>query len=295
MNNLIFLIGAGRSGTTLLYKLLALHNDVGVITNYDQKLGGISPGGLFLRAIRRSPKLKKALWFSEGGNAYFRPGLKRFLPYPVEGESVYTRCGVPLVIESADDLGDEVGTCLRKSFARLSAMHGGKVMLTKRTANNRRLEWLRKVFPEARYINLIRDGREVAHSLATVSWWDDHVIWWSGKTAREMENEGWDRLKIAAKNWVEEVSTLQEGMQGVPDDKRFDVRYEDLLRRPTEVMEEMLSFMSLEPSEEFMTQLKSLGLREREAKWRSKWDEKQSQSVTEIEHQLLTEHGYLEG
>ena len=293
MNNVVFLIGAGRSGTTLLYKLLALHSEIGVITNHDQRLAAFSPGGLFLRAIRHHPGFKKSLWFSEGGNAYFRPGLKRILPYPVEGESVYTRCGVPLVIESPDDLADNVGACLRKSFARLGALHGGKVFLTKRTANNRRLEWLRRVFPEARFINLIRDGREVAHSLATVKWWDDHVVWWAGKTPRELEDEGWDRLRVCAKNWVEEVGSLEKGVQGLPSDNRLDVRYEDLLTRPTEVMQEMLAFMGLGASDAFLEVVQSLGLRNREPKWRSNWDDEQERLVTDIEQDLLMKHGYI--
>lgn len=232
------------------------------------------------------------MWFSDGGNAYFRPGLKRVLPYPVEGESVYTRCGVPLVIDSADDLDDNVGVCLRKAFGRLSALHGGKVFLTKRTANNRRLEWLRKVFPEALYINLIRDGREVAHSLSNVKWWDDHVVWWAGKTPRELESEGWDRLTVCAKNWVEEVNSLEKGIEGVPAAQRLDVRYEDLLRRPLEVMQEMLAFMSLEASDDFMEVIESLGLHEREAQWRRNWNEEQSRLVSEVEQELLTQHGY---
>ena len=34
----VFLIGAPRSGTSLLYKCLALHPDLGYISNYNERL-----------------------------------------------------------------------------------------------------------------------------------------------------------------------------------------------------------------------------------------------------------------
>jgi hypothetical protein len=293
VSDVVFLIGAGRSGTTLLYKLLALHSDIAVINNYDQRFLAYSPGGMFLRLLRPFPNAKKALWFSEGGGAYFRPGLKRLLPYPVEGESVYTRCGVPLVIDDTGDVADQAGPCLRRAFKRMRARYGGQVFLTKRTANNRRLEWLRAAFPDAKFINLLRDGREVAYSLSTVRWWDDHVIWWSGKTPREMEAAGWDRLRVCARNWVEEVTSLETGMEGVPAGKRIDVRYEALLREPEKVMDELLSFLSIDKTKGFSDAIESLGLKERRPKWEAAWTEEQAREVLEIERDLLSKHGYV--
>ena len=45
-----FLVGAGRSGTTLLYKLLCLHPQVAYISNYENRFGWL-PDGLACRAV----------------------------------------------------------------------------------------------------------------------------------------------------------------------------------------------------------------------------------------------------
>ncbi len=73
----------------------------------------------------------------------------------------------------------------------------------------------------------------------------------------------------------------------------MDVRYEDLLTRPTEVMQEMLAFMGLGASDAFLEVVQSLGLRNREPKWRSNWDDEQERLVTDIEQDLLMKHGYI--
>ncbi len=63
MSEIVFLVGAGRSGTTLLYKLLALHPGIRVITNYDVHFGHWSPAGLIMRLTGRFPSIRKSLWF----------------------------------------------------------------------------------------------------------------------------------------------------------------------------------------------------------------------------------------
>ncbi len=57
-----FIVGAGRSGTTLLYKILSLHPEVGYITNYDTALLRYLPTPYLIRMIARYPYLKKNAW-----------------------------------------------------------------------------------------------------------------------------------------------------------------------------------------------------------------------------------------
>lgn len=290
MDRIVFLVGAGRSGTTLLYKLLALHPQVRVITNYDVRASWM-PVGTMLRLLRPFPGLKKALWFDAEGSAYFEHGLRRLIPLPAEGEPLYAKCGMPLVPDESDTPPEMIAG-LRREFAALLRSGGGSVLLTKRTANNRRLHWLRDAFPDARFINLMRDGRDVAYSLSQVKWWPLHSVWWAGKKPQDLQAEGWDPLQICARNWVEDVTSVEKGLSGLDPERRLDLRYEDLVQDCEGILDRVWDFMGLEKSPSLDRAVKALGLREQSPKWAKRWSSDQIATVLQEQGALLAQQGY---
>lgn len=292
MSDIVFLVGAGRSGTTLLYKLLALHPDVRVITNYDVHFGNWSPAGMVMRMSSRFPKIKKALWFHSGGAAYFKHGFRRFFPLPVEGEPIYQKCGVPLGDTGDSDAPDEVVQCLRDTFLRMQNSSKASVFITKRTANNRRMNWIRQAFPDARFIHLVRDGRDVAFSLSNVNFWRDHTVWWTGRKPGEMEADGWDPLRICAKNWVEDVTAVEKGLQGVDTERLLELRYEQLLTGSEDTLAKVCEFLGLSRSEEFVDAVRSLNIAWRQPKWQRAWTNDQLETVVSEQRDLLSRYEY---
>jgi omega-hydroxy-beta-dihydromenaquinone-9 sulfotransferase len=290
-----FLIGAGRSGTTLLYKLLCLHASVGYISNYINRAPWYLAGAPIERTVARSLSAKLNSWFKAGGNAYFmkRPLLKRFFPTPVEGERIFASSGLPLIPPAGYRIDARTARALRRKFELLRWATGSQVFLSKRTANNRRIAALDEAIPDARYIHLIRDGREVAHSLSAVEWWSDHVIWWDGRTAAEMERSGMQRLSICARNWVKELEAIQDGFSGISRDRILEVRYERLLEQPVEQLEAILEFLGLPASGAYRDAIASLGLSNRPAAWSRNWSSSELAHVMSEESGLLSELGYV--
>ncbi len=289
-----FLMGAGRSGTTLLYKLLCLHSQIAYISNYDNRLPWL-PTGMISRFAAQRTGAKVNAWFNQGGNAYFikRPWAKKLFPTPVEGESIYESCGIPLY-PSADYRPNDAHTrCLRQRFEKIRSAAGCRILLSKRTANNRRLPQLNAIFPEAKYIHLVRDGREVANSLSRVEWWDDHTLWWDGRTAIQMEQEGVNRLTICAKNWVYEMQELKQGLASIPRSRVLEIRYESLLSEPLVQLAEMLKFLGLEFTDEYRDAITSLGLRYKSVNWSERWTPEQMEMVLREEQSVLREYGYV--
>ena len=290
-----FLVGAGRSGTTLLYKLLCLHPQVGYISNYENRLSWF-PDGLAARAVAGQVDAKLHAWFNRGGNAYFvnRPWLKKLFPTPHEGESVYRACQVPLFPER-DDLPDAyTADCLRRRFARFRRWSGARLLLSKRTANNRRVRYLSAVFPEARYVHLVRDGREVTQSLAAVEWWADHTVWWDGRTAAEMERCGEPRLAICARNWVRELEELRAQLQPVAAHKLVELRFEDLLRDPVIQLERVVRFLGLDFPPAYRSAIETLQLRPVRARWGAEWNAHELACVLRETQPMLRQLGYSE-
>ena len=289
-----FLVGAGRSGTTLLYKLLCLHPQVAYISNYENRLGRFAEG-LAGRIVSQRPEAKVRAWFNHGGNAYFirRPWLQKLFPTPHEGESVFRDCGVPLFPARDYRLEESKAEVLRMRFERIRRRSGAAVFVSKRTANNRRIPLLSSIFPDARYVHLVRDGREVTQSLSTVEWWNGHKVWWDGRTPLEMERAGEGRLSICARNWVRELQELRQQLAQVERDNVLELRFEDLLRDPMRELERVVRFLGLEFPPGYRETIAALGLGPVRDKWQSDWNESQLAQVLDEARPMLRELGYI--
>jgi omega-hydroxy-beta-dihydromenaquinone-9 sulfotransferase len=288
-----FLVGAGRSGTTLLYKLLCLHPGIAFISNYESRYGWF-PDGVAPRAIADHIDAKLHAWFNRSGNAYFvdRPWIKKLFPTPNEGESVYRDCGVPLFPRPGQLPDASTGARLRRRFEQMRRRAGADVFLSKRTANNRRIQYLHQIFPQARYVHLVRDGREVTQSLSTVEWWDQHTVWWDGRTPAEMERSGEQRLAICARNWVRELEELRAQLRSVSPDRVIELRYEELLRAPHAQLERVVNFLGVPYTADYRAAISALQLRPVHARWGDEWNEQQLQCVLREAQPLLRQLGY---
>ena len=290
-----FLVGAGRSGTTLLQKLLCLHPQIAYISNYENRFPWF-PDGLACGAIARRLDEKLGAWFDKGGNAYFikRPWFKKLFPTPNEGESVFKSCGIPL-FPAADYQADAAtAACLRRRFEQFRRRSGAALFLSKRTANNRRIRQLAEIFPAARYIHLVRDGREVAQSLSTVEWWDQHRVWWDGRTPLEMERAGEPRLTVCARNWVREEQELQLQLGPIDPRRLLSLRFEDLLREPRGHLEQVVEFLGVEFTAAYSHAIELLNLQPLRTKWKTEWNPNQLATVLKEVQPLLGQLGYTD-
>jgi hypothetical protein len=296
-SRVVFLLGAGRSGTTLLYKLLSVHQGVAYFSNYQNRYPNWPYFAYLQHILNQFPGYKRQSWFKKQGNAYFNERRKWFhsiVPTPSESESVYASCGIPLIPTDDYYLHPQMIECLQDKFECIRQIAHGRVLLTKRTTNNLRISLLNQIFPEARYIHLIRDGRAVAHSLLRVAWWDNHVLYWAGKTPQQMVVEGFDPLELAARNWVEEMQSLEKGITLLRSNQLIEVRYDELLHNPYEQLRRILDFMEITTQEDpmFWDIVESLQLAPRQEAWTRNWTESELKMVLDLQGGTLRRWGF---
>jgi hypothetical protein len=83
------------------------------------------------------------------------------------------------------------------------------------------LEW----FPEAKFVHVIRDGRDVARSFVAAPF-------------------GPKTLFTAAQRWERHVRVCQAIGRSLPNDRYLELRYEDLLNRPEEELRRICAFLA---------------------------------------------------
>jgi Sulfotransferase family len=294
----LFIVGAPRSGTSLLYKLLCLHPAAAWISNWSRRAPGVAPVAALNRLARRPSPARRSVWFgSDTANAYVygrrRSLRERLYPMPVEGEPLYRHCGVGQG-PTGQPAEDRQAACLRRTFANLQRWSGGRVLISKRIANNQRIPFLAAAFPGARFLHLIRDGRAVAYSLSRVDWWEDGVVWWYGDTPRHWRERGGDPWELVATHWVRELTSIEEGLTTVAPDRRLELRYEILVDDPAAALERVAGFAGLALDPGWRSELDRLRYPNKDEAWRAGLPPEARQLVEAIQRTDLVRLGHAD-
>lgn len=294
----VFLLGAARSGTSLLYKCLCLHPEAAWMSNWVRRFPGAPALGVLNRLPARLPRARTAVWFGGGQNAYVygtpRRLAERVFPMPVEGEPFFNRHGIapPGGGSSAAAAGPST---LPAAVAAVTRAAGARVFVSKRIANNWRVRQLAEVFPSARFVELVRDGRAVAYSLSRVDWWEDSELVWLPGTPADWHRQGMDPWELCARNWVAELDAIAEGLGAVPADRRLRLAYEDFVAAPLETLEEVARFAGLGPSTEWRRRLGELSFPDRNETWRARLEPAVARSIEAFQQTHLKANGYAVG
>ncbi len=204
-SDVVFIVGAGRSGTTWLQLMLGAHPLVA--TGQESQLFNN-----YLRTLYE--QWNRELQYPETDKLR-KHGITSFID-----ESRF----VELIRSFAISIFDNV----------LTAKPGATIFLEKSPNNSFNIDLIFKCFPDARFIHMIRDGRDVVTSmLAAKSSWGRQ---WA-------PDYGFD----AASEWVQAVSESQR-LQHMSD-RYIEVRYEDLLASGVRELGRLYDFLDLNCSE----------------------------------------------
>lgn len=260
----VFIIGCNRSGTTLMFRTMSDHP---LVWSYYEELQGIyhevSPvdphrGERITEApsLQAVHELKDALYEAAHNKEVFRdvPAL-RFLP--------------------------------RKLFQRpLNVLYKRPPIrfVEKTPANSLRVPLLAEVFPDARFIFLVRRAEAVISSLMEgwKFWSESPEEDWSYGEWHYLVPPGWqdwtDRKleEICAFQWLEANRTAWEDLETCCPDRYVLVRHEEALAAPRGVYREVREFCELPASDYYDRQVARLdertfthhGSEPRKGKWR---------------------------
>jgi len=233
MNPYLFIVGCPRSGTTLLRRLVDTHPLVAVIdevrwiASFFERREGLTPEGLV------TPELVDRLL------AYDRFANLEISPEQL-GRLIDTGDPVPYP-NFVTGIFDLYGQSQGKSLV------GDK---TPRYA--RRIGTLHALWPDARFVHIVRDGRDVCLSILT---------WKKAERALgRFSTWGEDQVMTAALWWEWHVRLCREDGQSLAPKLYHEVRYEELVSRPAKECETLCEFLGI-PYDEAM--LKFHGARER--------------------------------
>lgn len=172
-----FILGTGRSGTTILGVVLSMHKDVGYLNE------------------------PKAIWHlihpQEDiiGNYTLNNGKYRLTP---------------------DEVTNEMNQRAAQMFGAYLSVTGSKRLVDKYPELIFRVDFVRVLFPDARFIFLVRNGWDTCHSIAN----------WSKRLGVQVNGEKHDWWGVNDRKWkliVDQLVTTDVDLKNIVDDvKNFD-------------------------------------------------------------------------
>jgi hypothetical protein len=223
-----FIFGHARSGTTLLTRLVRLHPEVHC--NYQAHFFTRQP---LLQALVSEEMVGE--WLSRRSNRWNR------------GRDLS-----PVVLRAAADF-----------ILEREARREGKHIVGDKSPNSlledEAVRLMHKVYPEARLIVIIRDGRDMAVSHRFQSFIDaaqhlkredlrirddfsrDADLFFSGRRSIFTDKA----LRSAAAGWARNVTETDKVAQELYCERYLNLRYEDLLERPQAELERIWTFLGV--------------------------------------------------
>ena len=215
----VFLIGCGRSGTTILGNTIGQHKEITYLNE------------------------RRDLWHT----AY--PELD------IWSGAVQN----PKLLLGPEDVTSAKSETLKQLFYSEQINNRSTVLLEKLPINNFRLEFIRAIFPEARFIYLHRNGLEVASSIQKKA----DVRPWFGK-----QNQKWEMLLALGKNTVtdlpkREFSNFEKGLlewrlsidaseaffSKLPLEKFYSLSYQSFVENSAQQLKAIYQFLNLKAEE----------------------------------------------
>jgi LPS sulfotransferase NodH len=221
-----FIFGHARSGTTLLVRLVRLHLDVHC--NYQAHFFSRKP---FLKSLVSTPEAEE--WLTRKSNRWN------------EGRDLS-----PVILRAAADFVME----------REAARHGKRIVGDKSplsTIHGQAVRELATIYPDAKLIYLVRDGRDVLISERFRNFVEesrflsrddrrilgelrrDPTAFTTGK--RSLFSEQF--IRRMANGWVADVSEVAAEGTRLYSERFLTLRYEDLLREPLEAISTVWKFL----------------------------------------------------
>ncbi|MGH8427080.1 MAG: sulfotransferase family protein [Gammaproteobacteria bacterium] len=237
VNKPIFILGTGRSGTTILGVVMSMHRQVGFLNEPKALWHAVHPAEDVLGNYSR-------------GEAHYRLGT--------------------------DEATVGATQRAQRLFGAYLAATGSKRLVDKYPELVFRIPFVRAIFPDARFVLLLRNGFDTISSID--AWSRQHLQtehgevhdWWGvdGRKWRLMRNqlvasdpafadlgglvEGLDRqIDMATVEWI---VTMREAItqRRQNSDCVLTVRYEDLAANPRKMLVEIADFAELAHDEKFL-------------------------------------------
>ena len=281
----IFIVGTGRSGTTAFNDIFCRHSQLSWTSD---SLNSWPDKPLINKLVVKSAKLPIA------GDL-----LRRRYP-PSEAYPFWNNCYLGFSEPCRDLVSADVSPHIKQQFHSQvkKLMVPGRDRFIAKITGWPRLGFINEVFPDSKFIYVLRDGRAVANSLLNIWFWrgwKGPQNWRWGALSDEQQNtwENNDRsyFTLAGIQWNILVEAFEKAQANLSN-KSLIVKYEDFCHDKYQTMQRSCEFSELQYEQAFHYQVDKFPVRSTNQKWRDGLTGLQQEQLTTVMEKNLLKYGY---
>ena len=282
----IFIIGVGRSGSSIFHKMFSKHPNTAWLSTIAQKYPERPDYSGLVTKMIDYPLLGPIL-------------LGRLNTFEAFGfwEQYIKGFSQPFRDLERQDVTTKAKEDINGAFRKIVSLKRNRLLL--KTTGWPRVEFLAEIFEGAKFIHIVRDGRAVANSLVNIGFWNGWMgteKWRWGTLPQKYQDE-WEKnnrsfIVLAAIQWKLLMDVYQIAKEQADPDSFLELRYEDLCESPVEHMRQVTSFCDLKWYPSFEKNISNIQLRNTNNKWKKDLTLSQQKELNDSLAKHLTIYDY---
>ena len=222
------------------------------------------------------------------------------------------------------DATDRVKRYIRDQFLKYQQENGGRVVVEKTPHNILRIPYVRAIFPEARFIYIVRNplsfissvelkwqhpaGRrrimqrirttpvtQLHHYLSRFlsQQWNNRIlgrkylsVWGPRYRGIQEDIETEDLMPVIARQWARAAAKAEDDLKLFEEGQVFKLRYEDFVERPAEYLERICAHCGLEMTREMADFVRTTVKTDRNKKWQRFDADELARIIPEVSEQM---------
>lgn len=211
-----FIIGTGRCGTTMLARMLNAHSKLCVPPEM-QIIFEHSNNGERLNEVFSSGKNLE--WHANDFIEMFQKTCPYKFQVFFDYEHFFHQLNYPI---------KDLRTLLNNLFQKIAIAKGKEFFIEQTPWYGQRIDLLKKNFPNAKFIHMVRDGRDVALSFSKTPWWFESPL---------------DNLE----QWQKEITKIrQDAKIHLSNNQYLEVKYEEIVTEPENYLSRIIEFLGFQ-------------------------------------------------
>jgi hypothetical protein len=286
LKNPIIIVGTGRCGSTIFHHLFATHPNV-------MWLSGFSDRYPTKPAVNR--------W---AVTALGNPVIRRILGEKIQPGECYVfwdRHAYGFSSAFRDLLKEDVTPRIKKQVRRATEamLTPARHRLLIKIAGWSRIGFLKEIYPDAKFVHIVRDGRAVASSVLHVDFWRG---WrgpqgWNAGMLSPADQAVWDGtnqsfVALAGIQWQLRTRAMEAARQRIDPADFYEIKYEEFCEQPIDIFRRVLDFAGLPQSAAFEREIKKASIKNMSNRWRDDLTPDQQKVLDDLLRDDLQHYGY---